>query len=453
MMKFVRREHDQMRRLGLTLIELVVAIGILSILGWALVLLLSSGMTTWRTGEMRRGAYERAQFIFDRIARDLASLYPHSPPMPEEWAFQADTLFDAGYEGAADEAVSFASDNISLIEDDVRHLKPTDSGEEAWIEYQFDLPFEVKTAVVQPKITLSRSDVNAATCKVIVEAAKDQGAFTQVATFTSGLRDMTITPNVDISSVVSGSAKIAVRLRIVPEPGKLSDIKLFEARQDEPVRPIFRFAASPRECLTEVQLVSDYDANSEQSLQFARSARGLQEVRYYVADGVLYRAQRELGSPSWQAAAMAKSIAYFGCEFQNKYDDGGDDEGEKRLAAFQSYWLEADSVPPYVTVTVSTIPLSGPKQLAHLAAGISADDETIRVAGTRPFVLGNPRRQFVKIGAEWIRYAGLENDRFTGCVRGERGTTPSAHEKGSDVIGAETFWVNIPIPAWGYRNR
>ncbi|MFH1732333.1 MAG: prepilin-type N-terminal cleavage/methylation domain-containing protein, partial [Planctomycetota bacterium] len=153
-MRFARRERDQMRRLGLTLLELLVAIGILSILGWALVLLLSSGMTTWRTGEMRRGAYERAQFIFDRIGRDLAALYPHNPPMPEEWAFQADTLFDPGYEGAADEAVSFASDNISLIEGDVRHLKPTDPGKEAWIEYRFDLPFQVKTAVVQPKITL-----------------------------------------------------------------------------------------------------------------------------------------------------------------------------------------------------------------------------------------------------------------------------------------------------------
>ncbi|MFH1731018.1 MAG: hypothetical protein ABIF82_05115, partial [Planctomycetota bacterium] len=131
----------------------------------------------------------------------------------------------------------------------------------------------------------------------------------------------------------------------------------------------------------------------------------------------------------------------------------GEDEDAKRLAALQPYWLEADSVPPYVTVTVSTVPLSGPKQLARLAAGISAGDETIRVASTRPFVLGNPRRQFIKIGKEWISYAGLESDRFTGCVRGGRGTTPSAHEKGADVIGAETFWVNIPIPAWGYRNR
>jgi len=305
---------------------------------------------------------------------------------------------------------------------------------------------------VQPKITLSRSDENAATCKVIIEAAKGQGAFTQVAAFTSGLRDMTITPNVDISSVVSGSAKIAVRLRIVPEPGEFSDIRLFEAKRDEFVLPVFRFAASPKKCLTEVQLVSDYDANGEQSLQFVRSARGLQEVRYYVADGVLYRAQRELGSPSWQAAAMAKSMVYFGCEFQNKYDED-DDEGEGRLAALQSYWLEADSVPPYVTVTVSTIPLSGPKQLARLAAGISADGDTIRVVSTRPFVLGNPRRQFIKIGKEWISYADLANDRFTGCIRGRRGTTPSAHEKGADVIGAETFWVNIPIPAWGYRNR
>ena len=445
--------HSPMRsRSGLTLIELLVAIGILSILGWALVQLLSSGMTTWRSGEMRRGAYERAQFIFDRIGRDLAALYPHNPPMPDEWAFQADTLFAPGYDGTGDEAVSSASDNMSLIEGEVRWLKATDAGDQAWIQYQFDLPFGAVTAVVQPRITLVRSDGGAATCSVIVEAAEDQGGFTQVAAFTSGLRDMVITPNVDISAAVSGGRKVTVRLRIVPEPGSVSDIKLFEARRNEAVRPVFRFAVSPKECQTGVQLVSEYGAGG-QELTFVRSDRGLEGVRYTVIGDTLHRAQRAFGASSWDSAPMAKGIAYFGCEFQNKYERGGDDEGEIRTEALQRYWHEADSVPPYVTVIVSTVPLSGPKQLAHLRSAISATDESIPVDSTRPFVVGNPPQQFIKIGGEWIRYTEIEDRRFTGCVRGERGTIASDHDKRSDVIGAETFRLNISIPAWGYRNR
>ena len=447
-MRVARHRRD---RRGLTLIELMVAISILSILGWALVQLLASGMTTWRAGEMRRGAYERAQFIFDRIGRDLTALYPHNPPMPDEWSFQADTLF-APYDGTGIAAVSFASDNISLVEGEVRYLKPTNSSEEAWIQYQFELPFEAKTVVVQPRITLARSEDGAPTCRVIVDAAKDEEDFTPFGILDGGSHDVTVTPSVNVSDAVSGGKKITVRIRVVPDEGKVSDVKLFEAKQDEPVRPVFRFAASPKKCLTGIQLICDL--GSRGLLMFVRSDRGLQDVIYVVDDNTLVRLQRDVGDigPD-NKAQMAKGIAYFGCEFQNKYELGGDDEEEIRIEALQRYWVEADSVPPYVTVIVSTVPLSGPKRFANLSAAISATDKTIRVGSTRSFVGGNPSQQFIKIGNEWISYTELKADRFTGCVRGVRGTMPSDHDKGSAVIGAETFRLNISIPAWGYRNR
>jgi hypothetical protein len=206
--------------------------------------------------------------------------------------------------------------------------------------------------------------------------------------------------------------------------------------------------------LTGIQLVCDLGSGGV--LTFVRSDRGLQNIAYAVEGDTLVRLQRDVGGAApWNDAPMAKGIAYFGCEFQNKYELGGtaDEEKKRREDAVQPYWVEADSVPPYVTVVVSTIPLSGAKRLAILPAAISADDDTIRVDSTRSFVEANEQQQFIKIGGEWISYDKLTADSFTGCVRGVRGTIPADHGKGAEVIGAETFRLNISIPAWGYRNR
>jgi len=442
----------------MTLVELLVAMLILATLSWALIQLLASGMSIWRFGEMRRGAYERAQFIFDRMGRDLAALYPRNPAMPEVWAFQADTLFSANYDGTGNDAVTFTHDNISLAEDGgARCLMATNPSGEAWVEYRFTPPVEVVTAVVQPKFTLARSEGFAPTCKLVIEARKDSGGFQKVAEFTSGLRRQTFTPNIDISPVVSGGEEIAVRLRITaPEPGQESDIKLFEAKENDPVRPVFRFAVSPKKCLTAVDLVSDYRDDASQYLVFVRSARGLEEVAYFVDGDALYRARRDAvggagtlfgaGLSPQGATAVAKGIVYFGCNFPGRASPGEDPR-------MQLYWREADSVPPFVQVVVATVPLSGAKTTASLWSDISAAADSIRVDSTRPFVVGDEARRFIRIGAEWISYARLEKNRFLGCVRGARGTVPAPHNKGDVVIGAETFYVNIPIPAWGYRSR
>lgn len=59
------------RRSGFTLLELLVATGILVILGSALVVVLRGGITTWRRGEARRESYEVAQAILGQLSDDL----------------------------------------------------------------------------------------------------------------------------------------------------------------------------------------------------------------------------------------------------------------------------------------------------------------------------------------------------------------------------------------------
>ena len=68
---------------GLTLIEILVALGIFMMLGSSLVMFLRDGMSTWQIGESRREAYERAGAIMDLIGEDLRSSFTQSDPGPD----------------------------------------------------------------------------------------------------------------------------------------------------------------------------------------------------------------------------------------------------------------------------------------------------------------------------------------------------------------------------------
>ncbi len=65
-----------------TLIEILVAMAILSVLGTALIMILRGGLRTWQRAEARRGAYDQAQAIFQQLREDLANITPpHDTPI------------------------------------------------------------------------------------------------------------------------------------------------------------------------------------------------------------------------------------------------------------------------------------------------------------------------------------------------------------------------------------
>ncbi|MAJ28827.1 hypothetical protein CBD41_05380 [bacterium TMED181] len=70
------------RESGLTLIEILVALGVFMLLGSSLVMFLRDGMSTWQIGESRRESYERAGAILDLIGEDLRSAFTQSDPGP-----------------------------------------------------------------------------------------------------------------------------------------------------------------------------------------------------------------------------------------------------------------------------------------------------------------------------------------------------------------------------------
>ncbi len=86
------------RRAGLTLIELVLAAGLLAILLTAVFKLLDSFMTVWQKGETRRMQVEEAVGVGELCARDLDMLEPGPRgDLLAEWAF-----FDTDGDGVAE---------------------------------------------------------------------------------------------------------------------------------------------------------------------------------------------------------------------------------------------------------------------------------------------------------------------------------------------------------------
>lgn len=76
------------------------------------------------------------------------------------------------------------------------------------------------------------------------------------------------------------------------------------------------------------------------------------------------------------------------------------------------------------------------------------DGRTILVSDTR-FIPGTDTTQrFVKIGAEWIQFESVDGNRLTGCKRGVRGTLATAHEVGSRVHHGRTVVREIEIAAY-----
>ncbi len=70
------------RQDGMTLIEILVALGIFVMLGSGLVMFLRDGIATWQVGESRREAVERAEAILEPLAADLRSLFTQPDPGP-----------------------------------------------------------------------------------------------------------------------------------------------------------------------------------------------------------------------------------------------------------------------------------------------------------------------------------------------------------------------------------
>ena len=97
-----------------------------------------------------------------------------------------------------------------------------------------------------------------------------------------------------------------------------------------------------------------------------------------------------------------------------------------------------DTYPRRVRVTLVVEQVGNSAAVGFLASDVTAEAKYIDLADTN-FVPGaDTMKRYVKIGAEWIQFTGMEDNTLTGCVRGARGTTAAAHELGSIVHHGRT---------------
>ncbi len=106
---------------GITLIELMVAMTVFLMLGGALVMFLNTGIRTWRVGEARREAFERAQAILETLADDLSSTFPD----PSHGTHgEVDVIFLSDYDDQGRQRLRF----VRTLAGEMRHPITQDAG-------------------------------------------------------------------------------------------------------------------------------------------------------------------------------------------------------------------------------------------------------------------------------------------------------------------------------------
>jgi prepilin-type N-terminal cleavage/methylation domain-containing protein len=106
-----------------------------------------------------------------------------------------------------------------------------------------------------------------------------------------------------------------------------------------------------------------------------------------------------------------------------------------------------DVFPSRIRVTVVVDRVGKDASTGELARSIGPEDSTISVDNTRFAPAGDPAGRFIKIGREWIQWASKDARGFVVEKRGARGTKREAHEAGSTVRAGATLVREYPVPA------
>ncbi|MFP4055731.1 MAG: type II secretion system protein J [Candidatus Brocadiia bacterium] len=150
------------RRRGFTLIEILVAVGVLAILGTALVGLMSAAVGAWRRGEASRQVEEKHQALRRQLEEDFAAAVLDPPPVPD-FHYALDTLWDL----PTDPADPYYIVEQGSPEDDVgegyalRYFAPGPSSQ-ATVVLRIRVPFVVQAALLKARLDVFHPEAWAA---------------------------------------------------------------------------------------------------------------------------------------------------------------------------------------------------------------------------------------------------------------------------------------------------
>jgi prepilin-type N-terminal cleavage/methylation domain-containing protein len=114
-----------------------------------------------------------------------------------------------------------------------------------------------------------------------------------------------------------------------------------------------------------------------------------------------------------------------------------------------------DTFPRRLRVTLVAEEAGQAARSGIVMGDLAADATFIELSDTK-FIPGtDTTRRFVKIGDEWIEFANVDGARITGCKRGVRGTPATSHPHGSRVHYGRTVVRDIGIATFrdAYRDE
>ena len=107
-----------------------------------------------------------------------------------------------------------------------------------------------------------------------------------------------------------------------------------------------------------------------------------------------------------------------------------------------------DVFPRRVRVTLVVDRVGKDASRGELARTIGLDDTTIPVSSTRFAPGGDPAGKFIKIGREWIQWSDRTDKQFVVEKRGARGTKKETHDAGDEVRAGTTLVRDYEIPSF-----
>ncbi len=90
MVRIKEQQGNGKERCGFTLVELIVAIGVFSLLGMGATAFMVMAVSTWRQAELRRDVSERAELVFLSLKKDIQCLYTDGKRVPFRSVFFSD---------------------------------------------------------------------------------------------------------------------------------------------------------------------------------------------------------------------------------------------------------------------------------------------------------------------------------------------------------------------------
>jgi prepilin-type N-terminal cleavage/methylation domain-containing protein len=115
-----------------------------------------------------------------------------------------------------------------------------------------------------------------------------------------------------------------------------------------------------------------------------------------------------------------------------------------------------DTYPRKVRVTMVVEESGQAARTGMLLEDLPPDATFMEISDTAFLPAIDTTRRYVKVDAEWIEFQGIETGRrITGCKRGARGTTPALHARGAKVHHGRTIVREIAVATFrdAYRDE